>query len=170
MNGEATLESSTPNYMYENWSALVGNHHFSLGAKGFAQVQNGSVGLGMNSPTFGTGTITFVDPVTQFGAYWNYAETLQGFNQFLITVKLYDSKGVQIDTTQLVNVPLLGNILDPSMHWAGWTSTTPISKVVYSGLGVVVDNVNAGGAVPEPAPIAVVAVGLLGFARRRRKA
>ncbi len=170
MGNQATLSSTAPNYFYEDWTGLAGNHHFSLGAKGWAQVEQGGKGLGMDSSTFGTTTITFNSPVSQFGGYWNYAETLQGFNQFLITVKLYDSSDVQIGTTQLVNVPLVGDLLDPSMHWGGWTSTTPIAKVVYNGLGVVLDNVNAGGVVPEPAPIAAVGIGLLGLMRRRRKA
>ena len=124
----------------------------------FAQVSDGVKGMGLNNFSQ-TANITFTTPVTEFGAYWGSGSPSNGVvisffdvNNFLID-SLFFAYDAQIEMGTLI--------------WHGWSSTTDIKSVSYSGDFVVIDGLQAN-QIPAPGALALLGVaGLLGIRRRR---
>lgn len=163
MGGAASISNSRM-IVYEPGTAAV----FGLGFSGFAQVSDGVKGMGLNAAQQ-TATIVFDSPVDSFGAYWG-ASTLGEpatvrLSFFDVFDNLIGNASFQYDHEQTA---------DGALDWHGWSSTTPIKKLSYTGNYVVIDGLQAGGAVvvPEPGTLAMlVGMGIGGalvLARRRR--
>lgn len=137
---------------------------FGLGSSGSAQVWDGTKGMGVNLGDQ-TVVITFDLPIFSFGAYWG-AATRAGFpDPNTIDVAFYDLDGGLIDTAAFQYSH--SETGDGGLDWHGWSSTTVIGRVEFTGDFVVIDGLQA--LVPAPGAVALLGLGgLLGFRRRRR--
>jgi hypothetical protein len=129
---------------------------YGLVNNGTAQPANGLNGFGLNSAT-NTATITFDPPVSQFGGYFSHSTS--GVNRFEITFRVAGGAifgGVQFQT-----------ILDPTgtLHWFGWSSTTPLASIEIGGRFTVTDFLQANPATPACKPDLTTGaiVGQLGY-------
>jgi hypothetical protein len=116
-------------------------------------VSDGTQGIQLQSVA-----LTFADPVRQFGAYWNCYVLRPA-----LQVQFFDSVGGVIES---VSFPRTAG---GALSWHGWSSTTPIKRVVLLGGigGEAMDGLQA--SVPEPASVALlIGLGLIGFAAWRR--
>jgi hypothetical protein len=129
---------------------------FGLGSSGGAQAADGRKGMGVDGFAQTT-TITFLNPVVDFGAYWGSAtfpwgpEGPQG-PPTPNTVSLAFSDGSFASFSYLAADK--SGILD----WHGWHFTNPITSLTYSGDFVVLDGLQAN-VVPEPAIVLLFALG-----------
>jgi hypothetical protein len=110
--------------------------------------------------TEGPGIFQFATPVQRFGAYWANNSTVAG-----ASVAFYDSSNTLLGTMPATD-PSNG-----SWTWNGWESTTPFSRVVVSGSGILngflwFDDLEA--TVPAPGAAVLLGIGLPWLARRRR--
>jgi hypothetical protein len=141
---------------------------FGLGGSGPAQVSDGAKGMGVDGFDQ-TATIVFDDPVNCFGAYWGSGTFGQPNTIRLSFFDVFDN--------------LIGNAsfqydheanFDGVLDWHGWSSTTLIKSVAYTGDYVVIDGIQAHctTVVPEPGTLAMlVGMGIGGalvLARRKR--
>jgi len=146
---------------------------FGLGTSGSAQVSDGKQGMLLyESLTLlgnGTATITFTNPVSEFGAYW--AESTGGV--------LSDPNTVSLSFFDVFN-NLIGTesfqyshkgTSDGGLDWHGWSSTTPIGSLSYTGDFVATDGLQANPVVPEPASVTLASLGtfLVGATVWRRR-
>jgi hypothetical protein len=129
---------------------------FGLGSSGNAQVADGVKGMGLDGFAQ-TATITFLNPVVDFGAYWG-ANT----PPTPATVSLVFSDGSFESFTY--SAPH-----DGTLNWHGWHFTTGITSISLSGDFVAVDGLQAN-VIPEPAAtlLGAMGVGLLVLSRLRR--
>jgi hypothetical protein len=150
MGGRALISSSLMSVYLTNSA-----RSFGLGDSGNAQVADGTKGMGLDGFAQ-TATITFLDPVTDFGAYWG-ANT----PPTPATVSLLFSDGSFESFTY--SAPH-----DGALVWHGWHFETGITSISYSGDFVAVDGLQAN-VIPEPATtlLGALGVGLL-FLRRLR--
>ena len=172
MGGAASFASSTG-------SAIVGSpgvFGFGIGSNddntsnNSAQPSDGSkfLGIDQGGAASATGTITFTQTVSQFGAFFGNSDNGSG-SPTGFTVKLFDTGNAQIGSDQIFNYSRPGK--DGLLEWHGWQSSVPIQKVTFESNFPVADGFQAT-PVPEPKEWAVVAgVRLLSFAavRRHRK-
>lgn len=142
---------------------------FGLGGSGAAQVSDGAKGMGLDTSQ-ATATITFDCTVDSFGAYWG-AATFGSPNAvrlsfFDVFDGLIGNDSFQYDHSANQ---------DGGLDWHGWSSTTPIKKIQYTGDFVVIDGLQAHGLdncpkVPEPGALAMLAgLGIGGVLILRRK-
>ncbi len=132
---------------------------FGLAGNGTATVSDGVKGMGLDNYAQ-TATISFLNPIYDFGAYWGNAFS---------TVELSFSDG----STESFSYSRPG---DGVLEWHGWNSTVGISSVSYTGDYVVIDGLQANTVVPEPSTyiagaMLLIPVGLQGLRtlRNRRK-
>ena len=150
MGGGAFISSSLMSVYLTNSS-----RSFGLGDSGNAQVADGAKGMGLDGFAQ-TATITFVNPVTDFGAYWG-ANT----PPTPATVSLVFSDGSF--ESFAYSAPH-----DGTLNWHGWHFATGITSISYSGDFVAIDGLQAN-VIPEPSTtlLGVLGVGLLVLHRRR---
>ena len=103
---------------------------------------------------------TFDTPATDFGGYFGTTDILSGG-----TISFYDESDALIETVAM-ELPL------NDWQWWGWNSSTPFSRVLVNsntnpGSPIVFDDLRVS-FVPAPAGSAVLAIGGLLAARRRR--
>lgn len=119
---------------------------FNLQGNGFAQVADGIRGVGADEvdsngvqlATTQTVAVIFKQLATAVGGYWG-AATFAG--AAAVTVRFFDEGGLQIgeDITFTYSSPGL----DGQLVWHGWTSTTPIKRMTYTGMAVALDGLQA---------------------------
>jgi hypothetical protein len=150
MGGHAFISSSRMSVYLTNSATS-----FGLGDSGNAQVADGTKGMGLDGFAQ-TATITFVNPVTDFGAYWG-ANT----PPTPAMVSLLFSDGAFASFTY-------GAPHDGALNWHGWHFETGITSISYSGDFVAVDGLQAN-FIPEPTTtlLGALGVGLLLLHRRR---
>jgi hypothetical protein len=115
---------------------------FGLVNNGFAQPFSGALAFGLNSAT-SLAIITFNTPVSQFGGYWSHSTN--GVNRFELTFR--DGGGAVIGQE-------FHSVADPSgtLHWFGWSSTTPIASIDIGGRFTANDFLQASGGGPGCEP------------------
>ena len=103
---------------------------FSLGNSGYAQVSDGAKGMGINNFAETT-TITFTNPVPNFGAFWGAATGEDFFlpSPATVTVSFFDLGNNSIGTEQFTYV----RPGDGALEWHGWVSTVGIAALTYTG-------------------------------------
>lgn len=106
---------------------------FSLGYA-YAQVSDGFKAMGIDAS--GGVTISFLNPVSDFGAYWGAA------NGNGISLTFSDGSLEYLSYTSEFN--------HGALVWSGWHSSLGITSINYSGAFVVIDGLQANSAVPEP--------------------
>jgi len=138
------------------------DYGFGLGYYGNAQVVDGTKGHGLDTGwPASSATIDFDDPVSQFGGYWGAAD-IDGYPTVPIDFDFYDENGELIDS---VTVQYGDDTGQGTLMWFGWSSDVGIETVVYSGSFVANDYLQAT-LVPEPAALALLALGVLVLRRR----
>lgn len=151
-----TTHTSNPLYIWNSTGGL------SLGTYGTAVPHDGLQGLVLE-PYGATHTvrIDFPTPVQDFGGYWAHA-SYQG-NAGPVDWTFYDAGGGVIGTDSH-HYP--GTTLGGVLEWRGWTSTTPIAAVEYTGYWATADGLQ----INVPAPGAGVGLlGLIGLGAVRRR-
>ena len=151
MGGGAFISSSLMGVYLTN-----SDTSFGLGDSGNAQVADGAKGRGLDGFAQ-TATITFVNPVVDFGAFWGASTPPTP-----ATVSLVFSDGSFESFTS--SAPH-----DGILNWHGWHFATGITSISYSGDFVAVDGLQAN-VVPEPgtAFLGALGLGLLVLHRCRR--
>lgn len=159
MGGAATF-SSNPVGSNQVWIYSPANSAaWGLGGNGSATVHGGVNGLGVyNNQSAVNATLTFANPVSAFGGYFadvDYAP---------VSLTFFDGLGNQLGTSQSVEHG------SNSMDWYGWSSSAGIKTVLFTGgVAPVMDDLQAQ-AVPEPASMVVMGLGVVGLLRKRRSA
>lgn len=104
----------------------------------------------------------FNTPAGAFGGYWGTNADVAG-----ATAKFFDVNNIQIGSDQAVGAPI------GQWQWNGWTSSVGIKRVeIYSANafnGFVMSDALQYSAVPEPATMAVLGLGIVALMKRRRK-
>lgn len=150
-----TTHTSNPLYV---WSSIGG---LSLGLHGSGIPHDGTKGLVLNPYGTFNARIDFPTPVDQFGGYWAHA-SVSG-NPGSIGWTFFDAGGGVIDTDAYVHPLAQGG----NHVWRGWSSTTPIAAVEWTGFWATCDGLQVN--VPAPgAACALGGAGLLALRRRRR--
>lgn len=161
MGGGAFISSSLMSVYLTNSATS-----FGLGSSGNAQVANGGKGMGLDGFAQ-TATITFANPMVDFGAYWGAATPPWGpeappVEPTPTTVSLAFSDG------SFANFTYFAPDHSGTLEWHGWHFTTGISSISYSGDFVAMDGLQAN-VIPEPATglLGAMGMGLLVLCRRR---
>ncbi|MBS1718230.1 MAG: PEP-CTERM sorting domain-containing protein [Armatimonadetes bacterium] len=130
-----------------------------LGSNGVAMANSGQQALGLFNNDSGYVALTFNSAVTDFGGYWETCDANYGnVNAFF-----YDGNGNLIGSDSWVQS---GN----AYQWRGWSDAGGIKTVLLQGNAApVVDDITANGAVPEPASMAALGLGVAALIRRRAK-
>jgi len=152
MGGSASISSSLMSVYLTN-----SDTSFGLGSSGNAKVADGAQGMGLNGFAQ-TATITFANPVADFGAYWGAATPPWGPDAPPVeptptTVSLAFSDG-SFDRFTYFAPDHSG-----TLAWHGWHFTAGITSISYSGDFVVVDGLQAN-VIPEPATALLGALGV----------
>jgi hypothetical protein len=163
LGGQGTMSgqhitTQTPLYI---WGSIGG---FSLGTNGTAVPFDGLKGVHLQTGsgnTIPTGRFDFLNPVSEFGGYWVHARF--GNLGLSTTIRLYDEDDNLLHTQIYTYNSALGGVSE----WLGWTSTTPIGAVEFTGYYMGVDGVQIN--VPAPGVTAVIGCAGVGAARRRRR-
>lgn len=159
MGGHASI-SNPFMHVYE-----PGLADFGLGNSGNAQVSDGVKGMGLNDFAQ-TAVITFDTPVFSFGGYWGVGTGDPVPDPNTITVAFYTPDGGLIDTVGFLYSHSDNG--DGGLDWHGWSSSTAIGRIEYTGDFVVNDGLQAS-LVPAPGAVALLGLaGLFGTRRRRR--
>jgi hypothetical protein len=161
MGGGASISSSLMSVYLTN-----SDTSFGLGSSGNVKVADGTKGMGLDGFAQ-TATITFANPVVDFGAYWGAATPPWGpesppVDPAPTTVSLAFSDG-SFDSFTYFAPDHSG-----TLEWHGWHFTTGITGISYTGDFVAVDGLQAS-VIPEPATALLggVGAGLLALRRYR---
>jgi MYXO-CTERM domain-containing protein len=161
MGGAATFTSDNGSAF---WVYDTSDSSWGLDSFGTATVHSSPHGIGIWRYSYlMDGTLTFVNPVSEFGGYMA-GDPGDGSDTEML---FFDVNGVQIGGASDIQHG------DSSMLWYGFSSDTPIGSVEWvGGAAPVLDDLqaNAADSTPEPSTMALGAFGLLaaGFLRRRR--
>lgn len=138
---------------------------FGLGSSGPAQVADGVQGMGLDGLEV-TATINFSEAVSDFGAYWG--ASTNNDDPKPINFRFYDLNDILIDSASFLYSRSTER--DGMLLWAGWHSDTPIGRVTYNAEYAVTDGMQVNtSTTPEPASLALLAIGGLLAARRTRR-
>jgi hypothetical protein len=174
LSNQATLTGKAPEIHSQSqprplyiWSSVGG---FSLDDKTPAQGHvvgipfDGTRGLTCySSIQIPTARIDFQTPAKEFGGYWLHAVTrTQGGP---ITVTFLDGIGDVIDTKQF-NYDY-DNLRGVS-EWFGWSSTTPIHSVTFTGFWASIDGIQVN-LIPEPSTVLLLSISWPAFVSARRR-
>jgi hypothetical protein len=129
MGGAASFSSSTGEASVGSPSSAA----FNIGSNDdntlpeSAQPSDGSkfLGIDQGQATSATGTITFTQTVSQFGAFFGASDDGLG-TPTSITVKLFDGGNAQIGSDQVFTYARPSG--DGMLEWHGWQSSIPIQK------------------------------------------
>jgi hypothetical protein len=139
-----------------------GVSEFSLASSGYAQTADGEQGMGVG-PTAQTTTITFVNPITSFGAYWGAHTGVEYGGAANISLNFFDETGNSIGSEGFTFIrPLHDGVLE----WHGWFSSVPIGSLTYTEDGVAVDSLQAN-PTPEPCTTLLLLGGAAALLLRR---
>lgn len=135
---------------------------FGIGSFG-AQVHDGSKGAAVGPPSNFV-TITFNDPISDFGAYW--AAFIVGSEGDSIMVSFRTLGGLAIGTQTFQYAAANG-----ALQWAGWHSIVPIESISFtSRREIVFDGLQANTVVPEPSSLRLcICGGLVGLVLAARR-
>ncbi len=136
----------------------VGVVDCSLGSSGLAQPADAVKGMVINH-LGQSAEVIFLQPIIEFGAHWGaYTHPIFAQDPTTISVSFFDTSNVLIGIESFLysRAPMADGLLE----WHGWSSTTPIKRITYSGDGVVTDGLQAN-LVPEPAAAMLLALGAL---------
>ncbi len=165
-NGEGTFSSNPTgsNQLYIVSPANGANWGFANNG-GLQNVADGVNALGSQNFSSNTAwrpadiTLTFNNAVTAFGGYFAEDSTNSHFylNFFDANGNLENPFG-STDIYQATNV----------MTWSGWTFTDPVKSIVFTdNFAPAMDGLQIN-AVPEPASIGALAIGMIALIRRRK--
>ena len=118
---------------------------FGLGDDIDAEVHDGTKGMGMDTSYYArpdTATITFLQPVYDFGAYWG-----SYLGRPTVAVEFLGTDGSVVGTTSFTYS------LRGPLEWFGWHSDAPFKSLRYTGKAVVIDSLQA---IPEPSAWALL--------------
>lgn len=105
-------------------------------------------------------TLTFTDPVLQFGAYFQTDRQNNGTD---LSVSFYDASNNLLGSDSFTHA-------SAPYQWHGWADSSGIKKVTFAGnVAPVMDSLQIM-AVPEPGTVAALGAGVLAVLRRRKKA
>ena len=158
LDGTATLTSNA-SFIYN-----LNTQPFGIGIPAIdAKTADGNQGFGI-SDSNDSATITFSQPVSAFGGFWGSGSPSNG-----ITFQFFDSGNNllgTITTPYQRNGAFIGG--DGGLDWHGWTFTTPLASVRFSGDFVVTDGLEST-PVPEPATLTLLGAALAAAARSLRR-
>ncbi|MBS1718227.1 MAG: PEP-CTERM sorting domain-containing protein [Armatimonadetes bacterium] len=159
MGGAATF-TGNPDGSPGMWVVNVNTTFWGLGGNGSGGANSGVQSLGFYDGGIGpTITLTFANAVTDFGGYWQTCDSNYGN----VNVSFYDAGNNLIGTDSWVQA---GN----AFQWRGWSDAGGIKTMVLTGNSApIVDDITANGAVPEPASMAALGLGIATLIRRRAK-
>ncbi|MBS1725711.1 MAG: PEP-CTERM sorting domain-containing protein [Armatimonadetes bacterium] len=157
MGGGASFTSQNHDLaIYEPSAAAL----WYLDSSGWAQVADGTKGMGMNSDS--VWDLTFVNDQTEFGGFWGLDTP---FTHSEATVSFFDASNNLVGQTSFSYDHSTNH--DGGLDWNGWSSDIAFRKVEVQGRYMVVDGIQAA-AVPEPASLSVMALGIVAMLRRRK--
>jgi hypothetical protein len=147
--GKGTI-SGQNEYIWITQYGIADPNTGGFGLGGFAaRAHDGTQGYG-TSLSYATSRITLVSPAFAFGGYWG-----TDYPSNPIHFAFYDSQGALIGSDDR---PYTAPNQNGTLEWFGWQSTTPISRIDYSGPFVVNDSLRIG-AVPEPSTCLLIVLG-----------
>jgi hypothetical protein len=145
-SGSGVTIASANMYIYE-----PGSHSFDLGGT-TATVADGTKGMALDGEAQ-TATITFQNPVYQFGAYWGVRRFVENFGPG-------EPPNVLLNFSDGSSYTFTYGSFDGALEWHGWSSTVGLTSIKFTGDYVVIDGLQADIA-PVPEPTTFIAGALL---------
>jgi hypothetical protein len=160
MGGAAAITSTASGEMVVYEPGVAG---FGLAGSGTAQVSDGTKGLGVSDESTGTTTITFDNPVADFGAFWGAAAGAGFPDPAIVTLRFFDAGSALIGVeTFTYSHSATG---DGVLEFHGYRSTVGIASLSFVGTYVVMDGLRANPfapaatGIPEPGTLALLLAG-----------
>jgi len=162
MGGGASMVSN-PGTSAQVWIYDVNTATWGLGANGPALANSGVQGMGLfNGGSAMNTTLKFTTGMMRFGGYFAVENDSTSTNT--LTLSFYDASNAQIGATQSISSS------SNAMVWFGWNSTIAIDHIDFGGgaIAPVMDDFQAD-AVPEPATMTALGLGIAALIARRRR-